>query len=100
VILTTIVAPAPPGVIAYRRSFLRIARSAGVDDVAGVVVLGLPARVKDSLPDRCSTLVGRLSRRTACMNGRFWALRSAVIPRAALLANAGRRAFGLLHGRR
>jgi hypothetical protein len=26
-------------------------------------------------------------------------LRSAVIPRAALLANAGCRAFGLLHGR-
>jgi hypothetical protein len=26
-------------------------------------------------------------------------MRATVIPRAALLANAGRRAFGLLHGR-
>jgi hypothetical protein len=33
------------------------------------------------------------------VNGRFWALRAAIIPSAALLAHAGRRTFGLLHGR-
>jgi hypothetical protein len=40
-----------------------------------------------------------MSRRAACMNRRFRALRAAVIPRAALLANVGSRAFGLLQGR-
>jgi hypothetical protein len=98
-ILAAVVAPAPPRVLAYRRSRLHVARSAGVDDVAYITVLGLSARIKDSLPVRRSTLVGQLSRRAACMNRRFRALRAAVIPHAALLANAGRRAFGLLQGR-
>jgi hypothetical protein len=58
----------PPWVVAYHRSCLRVARSAGVDDVAGVTVLSLSARVKDSLPDRSSALVGRLSRCAARVN--------------------------------
>jgi hypothetical protein len=97
-ILATVVAPTPSRVAAYRRPCLR-ARSAGVDDVACVTVLGLSARIKDSLPDRRSTLVGWLSRRAACVNGRFRAFCATVIPRTALLVNARRRAFGLLHGR-
>jgi hypothetical protein len=63
-----VVAPAPPWVVAYRRPFLHVARPPGVDDVAGVTILGLPARVKDSLPDRRSALVGRLSRRATRVN--------------------------------
>jgi hypothetical protein len=86
-------------VVAHHRLCLRVARSAGIDDVACVAVQGLSARIKDSHPDRRSTLVGRLPRHTACVNRRFRALRSTVIPRATLLANAGRQAFGLLHDR-
>jgi hypothetical protein len=71
---------------------------AGVDDVAGVTVLGLSARIKDLLLDRSSTLVGRVCHRAACVNGRFQALRAAVIPHTTLLANAGRQAFSLVQG--
>jgi hypothetical protein len=98
-ILAAVVAPAPSWVVAYHRPRLRIAHPAGIDDVAGVTILGLSARVKDLLPDRHSTLVGRLPRRTACVNRRFRTLPSAVIPRAALLATAGRQALDLLYGR-
>jgi hypothetical protein len=65
----------------------------------GVAVLGLPAHVKDLLPNRRSALVGRLPHRATYVNGRFLALGTAVIPHAALLAYAGHQAFGLLHGR-
>jgi hypothetical protein len=68
----------------------------GIDDIAGVVVLGLSARVKDSLPGRRSALVGQLSYRTTCANRRLRALRVTVIPRVALLANARCQALGLL----
>jgi hypothetical protein len=64
-----------------------------------VAVLGLSARIKDSLPDRRSTLIDRLSRRAACVDRRFRVLHAAIIPRAALLSNARCRAFGPLHGR-
>jgi hypothetical protein len=67
--------------------------------MTGVTVLGLPARIKDPLPDRRSTLVGWLPRCAACVNGRLLALGAAVVPRAALLAYAVRRALSLLHGR-
>jgi hypothetical protein len=70
-----------------------------VDDIAGIAVLGLPACVKDPLPDRRFALVGRLPHRATCVNGRFWALGTAVVPRAALLAYARLRAFSLLHDR-
>jgi hypothetical protein len=68
VILAAVIALVSPWVVAHHRPRLCVARSAGVDDVAGVAVLGLSARVKDSLPDRRSPLVGRFSRRAACMN--------------------------------
>jgi hypothetical protein len=61
--------------------------------------MSLSARIKDPLPDRCSALFCCLRRRAAFVNGRFRALRAAVIPGTALLAYAGRRAFGLLYGR-
>jgi hypothetical protein len=77
----------------------RVARSASIDDVAGITVLSLSARIKDPLRDRRSALVGRLPNRAACMNGRFRTWHTAVIPCAALLAYVGHRAFGLLHGR-
>jgi hypothetical protein len=70
-----------------------------VDDVAGVAILGLSARVKDPLPDQRSALVGWLPRCATRMDGRLLALGTTVVPRAALLVYAGRRAFGLLHGR-
>jgi hypothetical protein len=65
----------------------------------GIAVLVLPARIKDPLPDQRSALVGRLPHRAACVDGRLLALGAAVILRAALLAYAGCRAFGHLHGR-
>jgi hypothetical protein len=86
-------------VVARRRLCLRIAPSASIDDVAGVAVLGLPASIKDPLPGRRSALVGWLPRRATCVNGRLLALGTAVVPRIALLAYAGCRAFGLLHDR-
>jgi hypothetical protein len=55
--------------------------------------------VKDPLPDWRSALVGRLPHCASCVNGRFRALDTAVVPRTALLAYAGHRAFCLLHGR-
>jgi hypothetical protein len=86
-------------VVARHCSFFRVTLSASVDDIAGVAVLGLPARIKDPLPDRRSALVGLLPRRVACVDGRLLALGAAVVPHNALLAYVGCRAFGLLHGR-
>jgi hypothetical protein len=51
--------PAPPWVVAYHCPCLRVAHSVAVDDVVGVTVLSLSARVKDSLPNRRSYLVER-----------------------------------------
>jgi hypothetical protein len=64
----TVVVPALSRVVAYRHPRPRVARLAGVDDVAGISILGMSARVKDSLPDWRSALVGRLSYRSACVN--------------------------------
>jgi hypothetical protein len=98
-ILLAVIAPTPPGVVACRRPCLRVARPPGVDDVASVTVLGLPARVKDSLPDRRAPWVGGPLCRAARVYRRFGALCAPVIPRAPLLADAGRRAFSLLNDR-
>jgi hypothetical protein len=76
-------------VVARLRSCLRVALSAGVYDVVGVVVLGLPARVKDPLPDRRSALFGRLPHRAARVDRRLLALGAAVVSRTALLAYVG-----------
>jgi hypothetical protein len=56
--------------------------------------------VKDSLPEQRSALVGwRPPHRSVCLDGCLLALGAVVVPCAALMAYAGRRAFGLLHGR-
>jgi hypothetical protein len=94
-----LVASTPPGVVACRCPCFCVARSARVDDVAGVAALSLSVRIKDLLPDQHSALVGRLSHRAAYMNRHFRALCAVVIPGATLLAYAKCRAFGLLHGR-
>jgi hypothetical protein len=86
-------------VVARRRSRLRVACSSGVDDVASVTVLGLPARVEDPLLDRRAPWVGGAFRCASRVYRRLGALRAPVFPRAPLLADAGRRAFGLLNGR-
>jgi hypothetical protein len=57
VILAAVVAPTLSRVVAYHRPCLRVACSASVDDVAGIVVLSLSACVEDALPDRLSALV-------------------------------------------
>jgi hypothetical protein len=55
-------------VVAYRRLCLCVACPSSIDDVASVAVLGLPARVKDPLPDRRPALVSGLPRRAARVN--------------------------------
>jgi hypothetical protein len=64
-----------------------------------VTVLGLPARVKDPLPDRRAPWVGGPLCRAARVYRCFGALCAPVVPRAPLLADAGRRAFSLLNDR-
>jgi uncharacterized membrane protein len=98
-ILSAVIAPTPPGVVACRRPCLRVARPPGVDDVESVTVLGLPARVKDPLPDQRVSWVGGPFRRAARVYRCFGALRAPVVLRTPLLADAGCRAFVLLHGR-
>jgi hypothetical protein len=86
-------------VVALRRPRLRVARPPGVDDVAGVAILGLPARVKDPLLDRRAPLVGGTFRCASRMYRWLGALRAPVVLRAPMLTDARRRAFGLLNGR-
>jgi hypothetical protein len=61
--------------------------------------LGLPARVDDLLLDRRVPWVGGAFRCASRMYRWFGALRAPVVPRAPLLTDTGRRAFGLLNGR-
>jgi hypothetical protein len=72
-------------VVTRRRSCLCVALSAGVYDITGVAIPGLPVRIKDPLPDPRSALVGWLSRHAARVDERPFALSAAVIPRTALL---------------
>jgi hypothetical protein len=85
-----IVASATLGVVALHRPCFCVARSARVDTIAGVAVPSLSVRVKDPLPDRRSTLVGRLPGRTVCMDGCLLALGVVVIPGATLPMYTGR----------
>jgi hypothetical protein len=89
----------PAGVVACRRPRLCVARPTGVDDVAGVAILGLPVRVEDPLLDRRAPWVGGTFRCASHVYRWFGALRAPVVPRAPLLADAGRRSLGLLNGR-
>jgi hypothetical protein len=89
----------PPRVVACRRLCLCVARPSGVDDVAGVAISGLPARVEEPLFGRRAPRVGGALRRSARVHRGFRALRAPIVLRAPLLADAGRRALGLLDGR-
>jgi hypothetical protein len=64
-----------------------------------VAILGLPSCFKDPLLDRRPALVGGLLCRAVCANGCLRAPRIPVVLCATLMADAGRRAFGLLHSR-
>jgi hypothetical protein len=52
-------------VVARRCACLRVARPPGVDDVTGVAILGLPARVEEPLLGRRAPQVGGAPRCTA-----------------------------------
>jgi hypothetical protein len=86
-------------VVARRRPRLRIARSSGVDDVAGIAILGLPARVEESFLGWRAAWISRTLSYAARVHRGLGALRTPIVPRAPLLADAERRAFGLLDGR-
>jgi hypothetical protein len=86
-------------VVARRCPFLRVARPSGVDDVTGVTILGLPARVEEPLLGRRAPRVGGVLRCSTRVYRGFGALRAPIVPRVPLLADAGRRALGLLNGR-
>jgi hypothetical protein len=86
-------------VVAYRRSCLRVACPPGVDDIASVTVLGLPARVKDPLPDWRAPWVSGTFHCASRVYRWFGALRAPIVLRAPLLTDAGRRAISLLNGR-
>jgi hypothetical protein len=67
-VLAAVVAPDPPWAVAHYCPRLRVTRPMGVDDVAGIAVLGLSVRVEDPLLDKRSALVCGLPRRTARVN--------------------------------
>jgi hypothetical protein len=80
----------PTGVVAYRRPRFCVAHSVGVDDIAGVAVLSLSARIKDLLPDWRSALVGWLPCHAICVDRCLLALGAAIVPCTSLLAYVGR----------
>jgi hypothetical protein len=86
-------------VVACCRLCLRFARPPSVDDVAGVAVLCLPARVEESVLGRRAPRVGGALGRVTRVDLGLGTLRAAIVPRAPLLTDAGRRALGLLDGR-
>jgi hypothetical protein len=73
-VLSTVVAPTPSRVVARHRPCLRVARPPSVDDVAGVAILGLPARVEDPVLDRRVPWVGGAFRCTSRVYRWFGAL--------------------------
>jgi hypothetical protein len=87
-----------PRVVACRRSRIRLARSPSVDDVTGVAIQR-PAQVEEPFFGRRASRVGGALRRFTCMNRRLAPLRGPVASCVALLADARRRALGLLNGR-
>jgi hypothetical protein len=78
-VLSAVVAPTPPGVVACRRPRLHVACPPGIDDVASVTVLGLSARVKDPLSGRRAPWVGGPFRRATHVHRCFGALRAPVV---------------------
>jgi hypothetical protein len=69
-VLLGVVAPTPLRVVTTRRPCLRVACTPGVDDVAGVAILGLPARVEEPVfGRRAPGLAGRSAAPPACTEG-------------------------------
>jgi hypothetical protein len=99
VVLITIVASTPSGVVARGRPRVRFARPPSVDDIAGITVPCLPARVEEPFFSRCASWVGGALRRSTRVHRGFGPLRAPIPPRVPQLADAGRRALGLLDGR-
>jgi hypothetical protein len=93
------VASTPSRVVACRRPCLRVARASGVDDVAGVTILGLPACVDEPVLDRRAPRVGGTLGCATRVHRGLGALCTPIVPRTPLLADAGRRALVLLDGR-
>jgi hypothetical protein len=77
----------------------RVARPPGVNDIAGVAILGLPARVEEPLPSRRAPRVGGALRCTARVYRGLGTLLALIVPRTSLLTDARRRTFGLLDDR-
>jgi hypothetical protein len=86
-------------VVACRRSRIRFARLPSIDDVAGVAVPCVPAHVEEPFFSRCASRVDGALRRSTCVHRGLGPLRTPIAPRVRLLADAGRRALGLLDGR-
>jgi hypothetical protein len=86
-------------VVARGRPRIRFSRPPSVDDVAGITVPCLPARVEEPFFSRCASRVGGVLRRSTRVHRGFGPLRAPIASRVPLLADAGRRAFGLLDGR-
>jgi hypothetical protein len=98
-VFIAVVASTSSGVVARGCPRLRFARLPSADDVAGVAVLRLPTCVEESFLGRCAPRVGGVRRCSTRMHRGFGPLRAPIIPRVPLLADAGRRALGLLDGR-
>jgi hypothetical protein len=67
--------------------------------MAGIAVPCLPARVEEPFFNRRASRVCGALRRSACVHRGFAPLRAPIAPRVPLLADARRRALGLLDGR-
>jgi hypothetical protein len=86
-------------VVARRLSRIRFARPPSIDDVAGVAVPCLPTRVEEPFFSRCASRVGGALRRSARVHRGLGPLRTPIASCVPLLADAGRRALGLLDDR-
>jgi hypothetical protein len=74
-------------VVACCRPRLHFARPLGVDDVAGVAISGLPARVEEPFLGRRAPRVGGALSCAARVYRGLGALRTPIVPRAPLLAD-------------
>jgi hypothetical protein len=89
-VFIAIVVSTPSGVVACCRSRIRFARPSSVDDVTGVAVPCLPARVEEPFFSRRVSRVSGALRRSTRVHRGFAPLRAPIAPRVPLLADAGR----------
>jgi hypothetical protein len=98
-VFIAVVASAPPRVVACYRLRICFARPPSVDEVAGIAVPCLPARIDEPFFSQRASRVGGALRRSARVHRGFGPLRAPIAPRVPLLADAGRRALDLMDGR-